>query len=725
MTAFCNVNATDGSKSKSPTRNIEATVLAPPGNPTGLIGTPVGGNSTRINLNWTDNSTDETEFEVAYSTSLLSWTTTVTGVANNLGTAPFTLTGLQPATTYYITVRAIKAFDGTTPTCTYSDPNTPAPGLIPVPPGKTVSCWTNVAIINTNPALPQPVTNAIFTNIAPRTITINFTDNSTNELAFEILRSNGGAFVPLAIVQPIAGTGVRSYTDNTVLPNNNYQYRVRVFNVTGDAFPSATTIQTVTPYDPPIAPVDLQTFNRGLDFVSFFWINKSPVVDSYDVEFSANGINFIPLTTTPSNITTVTSTGLAEGTQYWYRVRARNNGGVSPYSNVIQPITLKRVAPLAPFALAAKTVSQTQIDLTWANGVEDGVTNVRVAHGIYRSSTSATEGFLQIKTLDPYFISYSDNTCKPKTKYWYKVVSANAQGESPFSNTVTATTLGPPFAPTNLAVALANDAIGNNVIKATWKDNSADEWGFSLERALDSTFTKEVLKADLDSNTIAATSIPIEEGLTYYFRVKASNKFGDSKYSNTSSLATIVTLVPNAPYGLKGAATAAEVALKWGDDSNNEATFEVERSDDGKTFAKIGATTRNEVAYTDKTVKEKTKYWYRVRATNVKGNSGYSNVVETTTLAKVSASIDLLVDNVFQVFPNPTSDGVKVTLSENMQKESGVIIITDRMNREVSKTILNENQAEYRLDLSNYSEGTYTISIRTNTQQITKRVYKY
>ena len=165
--------------------------------------------------------------------------------------------------------------------------------------------------------------------------------------------------------------------------------------------------------------------------------------------------------------------------------------------------------------------------------------------------------------------------------------------------------------------------------------------------------------------------------------------------------------------------------MKWGDDSNKETAFDVERSLDGTAFTKIGSTGRNEVTYSDKTVSEKTKYSYRVRATNTKGNSAYTNVLVLTTPAKVSASIDIVADEVFQVYPNPTADAIKVSVSENMLKDSGMIIITDKTNRIISKTLLNPNQSEYRLDLSNYSEGTYTISLRTATQQITKRVYKF
>ncbi|WP_435356452.1 fibronectin type III domain-containing protein [Emticicia sp. SJ17W-69] len=725
MTAFWNVEAKDGSKSTNTALNFETTVLAPPGNPSGLNGTPVGGTGTRINLNWIDNASDEEEFEIAYSTTPSGYQTVLTGVGS-LGTgstSTFQLTGLSGSTTYYIAVRAIKTSDLSTPTC---GPNPNAP-TNPAPTGKTVSCWSNVITVSTNPIAPESPTGAFLSNVLQRSITVNWTDNSTNETNFEIRRGiDGNPTTLLATIPGIAGTGPRTYIDYTVFPTGRYSYQIWAINGGVYSLISTTTGIVQTPKDPPIAPSGLQVQSKGigLNSVPLFWKNNSGEVETFVIEYSVDNNSWFVAATIPPNDPGYIVNNLLEGQKYFFRVKAVNSGGSSGYTNILQATTLKRVAPNGPTNLTAKTISTTQIDLAWNNGVEDGVTNIRVSQEIYRSSQSATDGFLQIAVIDPYFGTYSDKTGKPKTKYWYKVVSVNYQGQSPFSNVATATTLGPPFAPSDLTTTLANDAVGNTIIKATWKDNSNDEWGFSLERALDSTFTKEVLRADFDSNTVAATSIPIEEGVTYYYRVKASNIYGNSKYSAISTLTTIVTVAPNAPYGLKGSATASEVALTWGDDSNKETAFEIERSDDGKTFTKIGTTARNEVTYSDKTVKEKTKYFYRVRATNIKGNSDYTNVVEITTAAKVSAAIELVTENIFQVYPNPTADGVKVSLSENMQTESGVITITDRMNREVSRTILN-NQSEYRLDLSNFTEGTYTISLRTTTQQITKRVYKY
>ncbi len=723
MTAFWHVQATDGSKSTNPNGNsANTTMFVAPNAPTGLAGAAVGGIGTRINLTWNDNSLDETEFQIAYTTLPTGYQTIGTGIQNNLSIAGQTLNNLQPNTTYYIWVRAIRNGVDVLPSCP-AQTNMPVDGP---PAGKSASCWSNGIVISTNDNLPAPVTGAIVgTPYLQRTNTLYFFDNSNNETNFIIERSTGGDFAVIATIPGVAGTGQRTYVDNSTQPNTSYAYRVSSRNATGVGLPESRTGFFLTLPDPPVPPNSLGTFSIGLNSVGLFWVNGAANATGFLIQQSVDNNSWVTIGTNPPSNNGFVAQNLNEGQRYFFRVIAFNEGGNSAPSGVKDATTLKRVAPNPAFNLAAKTISTTQIDLTWNLGTQDGVTNNRFAQEIYRSSISGTDGFIRIATIGDYESSYSDKTGTPKTIYWYKILTANQQGQSPYSNVARATTLGPPFAPTNLAAVLANDALGNTVIKATWKDNSDDEWGFALERSTDSTFAKGVVRADLDSNTVAATSIPIEEGVTYYFRVNASNKYGASKYSAITKLEVVVTAAPNAPYDLKGTATSAEVLLKWGDDSNKETAFDVERSLDGTTFTKIGSTGRNEVTYSDKTVSEKTKYSYRVRATNIKGNSAYTNVLVLTTPAKVSASIELTAEDVFNVFPNPTADAVKVSVSENMLKESGMIIITDKSNRVISKTLLTPNQSEYRLDLSSYSEGTYTISLRTATQQITKRVYKF
>jgi hypothetical protein len=65
------------------------------------------------------------------------------------------------------------------------------------------------------------------------TITLNWTDNSTNEAGFKIEKSIGGAaFVEVGVVN----TDVKTFVDNSVFVSGvEYSYRVRAFNVAGNS----------------------------------------------------------------------------------------------------------------------------------------------------------------------------------------------------------------------------------------------------------------------------------------------------------------------------------------------------------------------------------------------------------------------------------------------------------------------------------------------------------
>src|SRR6202008_1025214 len=79
--------------------------------------------------------------------------------------------------------------------------------------------------------------------------------------------------------------------------------------------------------------------------------------------------------------------------------------------------------------------------------------------------------------------------------------------------------------------------------------------------------------------------------------------------------------------GGKGSAT-----LNWTDNSSNEESFAIERSTSMSggyiQVASVGANVRT---YADNTLFRKTTYFYRVRAANGGGKSGYSNVVSVKT----------------------------------------------------------------------------------------------
>jgi hypothetical protein len=74
------------------------------------------------------------------------------------------------------------------------------------------------------------------------------------------------------------------------------------------------------------------------------------------------------------------------------------------------------------------------------------------------------------------------------------------------------------------------------------------------------------------------------------------------------------------------------VILNWTDNSDNETNFAVERSTSvAGGYIQIATLAANARTYTDNTVFRKTTYFYRVRAVNGGGTSGYSNVTSLKT----------------------------------------------------------------------------------------------
>jgi hypothetical protein len=93
---------------------------------------------------------------------------------------------------------------------------------------------------------------------------------------------------------------------------------------------------------------------------------------------------------------------------------------------------------------------------------------------------------------------------------------------------------------------------------------------------------------------------------------------------------------PPAPTNLTAtAASSSQINLTWADNSENEAGFKIERCQGSgcSDFAEIAAVGANVLSYSDKNLLALTTYYYRVRAYNAGGDSGYSNEAGATTLA--------------------------------------------------------------------------------------------
>lgn len=188
------------SGSGSITANFQAVPAQPLPAPTGLTATAVS--SSQINLAWTDNSADESDFHIERRASGTSWVEIATVLAN---TQSYSDTGLSGSTTYYYKVRAHRHSDSTY--SPYSNEASATPSSVPPPP------------LPATPNLISPSDGVTLTS-TPVTFTWSGSSGAT-DYQIEI---NG----PTSKLETVYST---SYT--TTLSQGSYTWRVRAHNSDG------------------------------------------------------------------------------------------------------------------------------------------------------------------------------------------------------------------------------------------------------------------------------------------------------------------------------------------------------------------------------------------------------------------------------------------------------------------------------------------------------------
>ncbi len=288
-----------------------------------------------------------------------------------------------------------------------------------------------------------------------------------------------------------------------------------------------------------------------------------------------------------------------------YSIKVYNTTGKSKESKLQENIYVKEKIPNMPTNLLLTRLNDFTITLKW----DDNSRN-ETGYELWRKDigNGTVIDYRIIKSLPVNTISTTDGSLSPYVDYYYKVRTINESGPSNFSNEINTSSI--PGGPWNLKV----EATGTSLVKLTWVDFASTEQGFQIERTDPSGNIFKVLDitgpnvTEYTDNSVAASS-------SYKYRVAFFTQTALSGYSNEVSISTFYTDVA-APTNLTAVLVAGPgVKLTWNDNSKNLAKGAVIERQTGTTgqFIEVGSVAADIVEYTDRTIKNGTTYFYRIR----------------------------------------------------------------------------------------------------------------
>ncbi|MFB6291432.1 MAG: fibronectin type III domain-containing protein [Candidatus Bipolaricaulia bacterium] len=425
--------------------------------------------------------------------------------------------------------------------------------------------------------------------LSPEEVKLTWDDNADNEAGFRIYR-NGEKIATV-------GPDNTSYTDTAVEKGESYNYRVAAYNEGGES--STTSSLTVNlPDEVSSAPTGLTSRVLSPKKIRLSWEDTSDNEEGFRIYRNGKEV-----ATVGPNITEFTDTGLADDTEYTYRVSSYNEGGESPLSDSLAVRTPVQVSE-SPGKLSSEVLSPTEIKITWVDNSdnEDGFR-------VYRNGK-------KIADLAPNTTEYVDTGLAENSSYTYRVSSYNEAGESSFSTGLDVETpVGIPSSPGKLRTT----TVSPSRIKLAWEDNSNNEKGFRIYRNGSRIST-------VGPNNTSFVHKGLQGGTRYCYEVVAYNSSGESGSTNRNCTVTLKS-IPNLPSNLKASPKSpSEIKLTWNDNSDNEDGYRVYRN--GEEIVALGP---NTTSYLDTGLNPNSSYSYEVSAYNSSGESGLASSGTVTT----------------------------------------------------------------------------------------------
>ncbi len=391
-----------------------------------------------------------------------------------------------------------------------------------------------------------------------------------------------------------------SWVDLNVMAGDTYCYQVRGVNDRGTAGPFSLAVEKTAraPVTPtagmPEAPALTAQPNEpyGRDSILLTWnkpVESGSFIISYTIEVadSRNGPWAEPAPTLGPDDISWLHAGLDPGTRKYYRIKATNEQGDSPWSNLAAATTHARYTPSWPTNLRAEPQGGNAIVLTWDAPEDTGdpsnpdidIVRYEVQYSADRANWSAETARWSSagRTADGETRTFTHNIGVPGTTNHYRVAAHNGRALSAWSEPASATTpTGVPGVPRLTAEAKSYSTINLTwTVPASndgpitryeiqWSDDGAPGNWTMLEAVVETTGEGVVRNSHADSG--------LEPVTTRYYRIRAVNGMGAGSWSRATSATTPTTPgadSPSAPLNLRLESGDAQIEVLWDPPADN------------------------------------------------------------------------------------------------------------------------------------------------------------
>lgn len=368
----------------------------------------------QVDLTWTDNSDNESGFEVWISTGGSGGTFTLQATVGS-DVAAYSQTGLVDDTEYCYRVRAVGPKGQTSQFTSTGCATTPVPTSPP-------------------PGAPTNLTSAVS---AATTISLGWTDRASDEQGFEIWRSTTG---PTGVYAPVdtVGVNVTGADDPGLTAGIQYCYEVRALGGSAPASDFSNTSCATAPA-PPATPSGLQVNETPSSTeLALSWTDNATDEQGYEIWRSTTGAagSYALRASVGANTTTRDENGLTSGNEYCYKVRAVG-AGFAPASDFS---TSACATPLtaAPSGMQVTATTPSRIIVTWQDNSSD-----ETGYEVWRSLTGFGGTYSLRATRPANSEAFNDTGLDSATEYCYQVRATGSGGsaaDSPFAGPVCTTT---------------------------------------------------------------------------------------------------------------------------------------------------------------------------------------------------------------------------------------------------------------------------------------------